>query len=338
MKKNTLLLNLTAFVAASLPVSAEWSVISTFDDESALSIVEDIPNTENSNARSEIVDGMLGLYPGDLFDATSNLFALVDLGVDLKAASISASGPVTFYFEMYHPTVTVDDGNGGTTTRQAIADIAFGLSNEDSDTVETVRYDSFNVMHRINSGNINWEPRSTSYVPQGILTADTKHSVWVVVDYNLNYCQMYVQGGTYTSQTPLDAGEGNGNFWFFRADPAATSTVDKFLFALSRGLVGNEKGKDSFFFDNFVVDTAGENLTMPDVGGSTKGPGYFGNFDVVMAGGEPWVDTGDWLGWVSVGSYPFVYILNLESFGYVSDPSVTGDKDAGGFWMYSFKN
>jgi len=65
------------------------------------------------------------------------------------------------------------------------------------------------------------------------------------------------------------------------------------------------------------------------------GPGYFGNYEVITGtDGQQLVDTGAWLGWVEVTSYPWVYMYSTSSWEYMADPDMTGDKDAGGAWLY----
>ena len=181
--KKTILIPIIASAIAAGSLQADWSIVSTFDDASALDLITDNTNIEGSNARSEIVNGKWAAYPGDVFEATSNLYALLDLGVDLKAASIAAGGPVSVYVEVTQP--TVDDGAGG--TRKAIVDTVWGLSNIDSSVVLETRYNSYNVMQRINGGNDNFEGRNggSYWAPTGgqMFNADVTYKIWMVVDY-----------------------------------------------------------------------------------------------------------------------------------------------------------
>lgn len=61
-------------------------------------------------------------------------------------------------------------------------------------------------------------------------------------------------------------------------------------------------GKQSFF-----------TLSFDDVG-PVKGPGEFGDFDVI----DGYVNTGSWLGWVYVEEYPWCYIVELDKYIYAS--------------------
>ncbi len=99
MKNHIPTILLSAFVAIGT-AQAEWEVVSTFDDDSALDLITDNTNIEGSNARSEIVDGKWAVFPGELFEDNSNLYSMLDLGVDLKAASLGTEGPVTVYMEV----------------------------------------------------------------------------------------------------------------------------------------------------------------------------------------------------------------------------------------------
>ena len=52
--------------------------------------------------------------------------------------------------------------------------------------------------------------------------------------------------------------------------------------------------------------------------------GMFNGFEVV----DGWVDTGDFVGWVNITHYPYVYLLSMEAYGYAA-PSDSGDG-----WLY----
>jgi len=299
--------------------SADWTIVSTFDDQSALSIVTDLQNQAGSNAHSDVIDGKLVVFPGDLLEATSNLWTFVDLGVDLKEASIAREGFVTFYMEITEPLI---EGH------KAVSDVVWGLSNVDSDEVLTTRYNSYNAMQRIDSATDQFEGRNGSnYELMGKLDADVPYSIWIVVDYYLGYYETYVQGGIWTSPTKMPS---STTAWLFRVDPISTQTVDKFLIALTRGNTTSEKGKDPSYFDNIAYDISGENITKPNFGGASKGPGALGNYDMTAAGD---VDTGNWLVWVNAAKYPWVYLYSTAGWAYFG----TSDKDAAGAWIYMKK-
>lgn len=333
MKQNHLLLSVAGLIAAGT-ASAEWTVINTFDDASALATVTDTINVEGSGAGSTVVDGMWALNPGSLFETTSNLYAMQDLGVDLKAASlVSADGFVTLYFEMMQP--IVDDGAGG--TRKAIVDHAFGTSNIDEDEILTERYNSFSAMQRVQVGDTYEVRDGGSYAVVDALQGGVKYSVWIVADFLFGECNVYIQGGQWATQTMV-AVDGDSVF-SFRVEPSAEQTVDKFLVAVSRGnSIDGEKAIDPLYFDSIAVDTSGSNLTMPPVGtGPEMGPGFFGNYEVVEVDGFGWVNTGNWLGWVMIEDYPYIWYDSIHSWGFISDLDMSGDKDAGGAWIYQFK-
>jgi hypothetical protein len=307
------------------PVASAWNVVSTFDDASALDIVTDSTNIEGSNARTEIIDGKLAAFPGDVFENTSNLYALVDMGADLKAMSQASGGPVTVYVEVTQPTVS--DGQGG--TRKAIVDTVWGMANIDSDVVLETRYNSYNVMQRINVGTDNFEGRNGGgYWTTGeMFQADVTYKIWLVVDYNLNFYEAYVQGGQWTEQTKLDTEDGTG-IWLFRVNPAPEDTVDKFMIALSRGnTVDGEKGIDPTYFDNLAY-ADGMDLSTPSVGGGPVGDTWAG-FDVT-ADGDAF--TGDWLGWVNVTFDPWIFSYSLNQWMFIDESAVT----ASGGWVYVF--
>lgn len=323
---NKILVPVLSSAIAALSAQADWTVVSTFDDASALSIVTDVTNIEASNARSEIVDGRLACFPGDLFEATSNLYAMIDLGVDLRAASIAAGGPVTAYIEVIQPTIG---------DHKAIVDTVWGLSNATPDSVlagDPNRFNAYNVMQRINSGTDGWEVLNkdaggaNAYQPIGIFTADTVYSIWMVVDYTLNFWECYVQGGQWTEQTRLNTVDETG-IYLFRTNPAVDGIVKYAQISLSRGNASAEKGIDPTYFDNLAIDTSGQNLTKPATGG---GFGKWGPWDVVDAAGN--VDTGSWMGWVNTAFKPYIWSYSLSSYMYIDEGSIT----AGGSWVYVF--
>jgi len=310
MKKYTLTLIL-ASAAAAVSVNADWNIVSTFDDASALDLVTDSTNIEGSNARSEIVDGKWAVFPGDIFEDNSNLYALLDMGTDLKAMSQASGGSVTVYLEVTQPTVS--DGQGG--TRKAIVDTVWGIANIDSDEVLETRYNSYNAMQRINVGNDNFEGRNGgSYEATGeMFQADVTYKIWLVIDYNLNFYEAYIQGGQWTEQTKVDT-EDNSGVWLFRVNPAPENTVDKFMVALSRGnSVDGAKGLDPTYFDN-IAYYDGMELSTPPVGGGETWYGY-----AVDANG--WANTGSWMSWVNVTFDPYIWNLALDKYVIITDGS-----------------
>lgn len=340
MNQKKLLLTLSCLIGLAGSASADWTLLNNFNDPSDADRVTNILTFDDSGAGGFVEDGVLSCKPGALYDQTSNAWILLDLGVDLQAASVAVDGPITMYFEMIHPIVPYGDEG---LTRQAIADVAMGFCHSEPATILVDRYDSLNASMRINSGNINWEPRNGgSYIPQGVLTPDVTHSLWMVCDFVYNYFEIYIQGGAWTDQTGIDASVELGNSWSFRVNPDDGVNVHNFLVALSRGnSVAGEKGKDPFYFDNFYYDATGANLTLPPIEGEVYGPGIFGSYVVVSdEGGNRWVDTGSWMGWVNVEYMMaaatddgFAYILDLDTWAY----AVAGASDAVGGWLYVYK-
>jgi hypothetical protein len=321
--KKEILVTLLSGALTSLSVQAAWTVVSTFDDETALSAVTDITNIEGSNARSGVVNGMWAVFPGDLFEQTSNIYALLDLGVDMKAAGVASGQPVTLYFEILQP--MVDDGLGG--MRKALVDTSWGPYNWDAAEVLNQRFNGFNAMQRINSGNDSFEGRNgTAYEPFQPFNADVRYKLWMVIDYTLNFSEFYVQGGQWTEQTRLDTIDTTG-IWLFRQNPAPETIVRYFHVALSAGTIAAPKGRDPTMFDNFAVDLAGQNLTTPDVGG---GFGNWGPWPIVDAAGN--VDTTPWLGWVNVAAKPYIWSYTLNTYMYIDEGSIT----SGGSWVYVY--
>ncbi len=291
---------------------ADWNV--EFDFNSGIPQEVFVSNLiEGGTAVADTLDGWMRLQHGDPLEDTNNLWVMLPLSEDLKAASIAANGPVTVYFEMMHPSVS------GT---PAIVDVAWGLSNEDPDTVLETRYNVFNAMMRINAGTSGFELRDGgSYVPVTLLETDTPYQVWIVVDYTLNYMEVFMQGGTgdYASQTSIGVAA-------FRVDPAAEQTVDYFAIGCSDGTLAEPKGVDYFLFDNVAIDTTGQNLATPSIAEPVTWAGY-------TVDGNGNANTGDWLGIINVTHAPWVYSWSMGAYLYIEEANVTD----GGGWVYVSK-
>lgn len=296
-------------LTASVSLFADWSVEYTFDSDTLPEEVFQAVNREGSTEFADVLNGMLRVNHGDLLEQTSNLWVMLPLSADLKAASEAVGGPVTVYFEMMQPSI---DG------QKAIVDVAWGLSNIDPDTILEDRYNSFNAMLRIDSGDLNFELRDGGgYTEVTQLTADTVYSVWMVVDYTLNFMEVFLQGGQYTDQTSV-------GLVAFRANPDVGQTVDYFTLGLSSGnSVDGAKGVDYMLYDTLAIDTTGENLSTP-----TPGPAaLWAGFSVDANG---WVNTGDWLGYVNVDKAPWIYSDDLDNWMYIEEANVSSS----GGWVF----
>lgn len=328
MKMKSLILTLSLGVAVSSLSFGDWTLVNDFNEPADLDGVSDRTNQEGSNARTELVDGKLAAFPGVALENTSNLFAGVNLGVDLRAASEAVQGPVTVYFQLIQPTVS--DGAGG--TRKAIVDTVWGLTHFDPDQWTTETYNSYNSMARINFGNDNLEVRDAgSYVASGeLLQADTVYELWIEVDFFFNEWVGYVKGGQWTERTKLmgtdDEFLGFRKVPGFEVDGTTPQSVDYFLIALSRGNLAAEKGQDPTYFDNIYVDTTGVNATSPVEGGLGK----WGPFDIYDEAGN--VDTGSWMGFVNIGFDPWIWSYSLNQYLYIDSNSITSS----GSWVYVF--
>jgi hypothetical protein len=321
MNKRNIITTLAGLLAGASSYG-EWTIVSTFDDAGALSAITDSTNIEGSNARSEIVNGKWAVFPGDLFEATSNLYAMLDLGTDLRAASIASGKPVTVYFEVVQP--TVPDGQGG--TRKAILDTVWGISNYPPSQVLETRYNSYNAMQRINAGNDSFEGRNgNAYEVVQQFGADVTYQIWLVIDFTINFYEAYIQGGQWTEQTRLGTAATEG-FWGFRVNPAETDTAQYMLVALSRGnSVQGEKGIDPTYFDNVAIDSSGLNLTSP-VGSAQSWAGF-----AVDGAGN--VNTGGWMGFLNVSDSPWIWSYSLSSWMYIDESFVSSS----GSWIYVLK-
>lgn len=313
MKIKSKILALTSLCVATTGILyADWEMQYDFESQGDLDAATVIANRDGSEATAELEDGMLKVIHGNLLEDTSNLWVMLPLQEDLIPASqASSDGTVTVYYEMVQPTV---DGS------KAIVDVAWGISNITSEEILEETYNSFNVMQRINSGNDNYEVRDGGdYVPIDILDADTRYKVWMVIDYELNFVDFYVQGGQWSKQTLIH------ELAEFRVNPGPDDTADDLLIGLSRGNIGDgEKGIDYMYFDNIAIDTSGTNLDPVDDGGSTE---MWADWEVVQGG---WVETGSFMGWLYVGHDPYIYSLGLEKYIYLPEGNVKGS----GAWTF----
>lgn len=316
--KHLLSITSLAGIFAVTSLSADWTVVSTFDDESAGDLIEDVTNIPDSGARSEIENGQWAVYPGNLFDQTSNLFALLDLGTDVKAEALANDGIVTIYFEFTQPLI---DGE------KALLDTVWGLSNVDETGVLENGFTGYNAMQRINSGSNGFEGRDgESYYEIAQLEADVKYSMWMVVDFGLNYYRAYVQGGQWEEVTEVPSPDPQSEgLWFFRENPG-DAPVEYFRVSLSRGNTDEPKGEDPAYFDNVAYDATGENLTVP--GGEPPVEELY--LDTWPVDADGWANTESWFGWVYVEFEPWVYSNNLGSYIWVDE----GSFSEAGSWTY----
>lgn len=316
MKRKRLFTTLLAFGLSSIYSFSDWVIEYDFNT----GVPEDLFQTTNLEGSTEIADvqnGMLRLVHGDRLEQTSNLWVMLPMSEDLNAVSRASGGQVTLQFKMMQPTV---DGD------KAIVDVAWGMSNVPPEDILAQRYNSFNAMMRIDSGSDNFELyNSNTYNTVAQLQANEVYTVWLVLDYNLNFMQVYIQGGQWAEQTDL-------GMKFFRNNPDVSTEVRYLTFGLSSGHVNDLKGIDYMFFDDIAVDYTGLNLTAIDGSGGgdpDPEPVFWHGFEVDSSGNT---NTGNWMGWVYVENDPWIWSYELREYVYIPSQGVSLE----GGWIYVF--
>lgn len=302
---------------------AEWEIISTFSDPRILDRITVAVRVSGTSAYTDVSNGRWVVYAGkELSSRYNNIFAMLDLGVDIRAASIASGKPVTLYLEIIQP--TVNDGLGG--TRKSIIDMSWGLINCHPSQILVDRWNSFNALERIGIEEDAYEIRNgAEYETISQLHPDTPYKIWMVIDYNYNVFESYILGGQWPVQTRMDSKYTYG-YWFFRQVPAQEDEIRHFTFAVSRGSTIEEKSLDPGYMDNLALDVSGENLTIPQFNNDF---GNWGPYPILDSAGH--VDTAEWLGWLCVDSAPSIWCYSLDGWIYLEEPD---DPDA---WVYVFK-
>ncbi len=305
-------LSLSICLIAAIPTIGlgDWSIVSTFDSPNEIIKIKDVHYSYPFDGGSAVENGKWVVYPGTPSGITLYLFAILELGADLRAASIASEKPVTIYFEFTQP--LVDNG-----AKKAVTNAYWGLIHEGPATVASTRYESYNSFQRINIANDTLEGRNgTSFVPHQVLQGGETYKIWFVLKFNSapfpSFYDTYILGGQWTEQTLLS----DPSPWAFFVNPLSTDKVEHFMVTTT---IGTGKSEDPVYFDNVVIDLDDANLTVPDTSGqsSTHWAGYpiydeFGN-----------VDTGSWMGWVNVTYRPFIYSYELAKYLYIPDAALS---------------
>jgi hypothetical protein len=156
------------------------------------------------------------------------------------------------------------------------------------------------------------------------LTMEEWYEIWITIDHNNSSFAVYIRGGSefpeVTKAYPAGEGEmaGYRNLTF---DPMET-----FMIIATTGTIGDARSVDNFYVDDIYVDATGHNLTSP----LSSDFGKWGPWDIIDGDGN--VDTGSWMGYVSVAYAPFIWVYNLNQWIYVEESAL----GSGGAWAYVF--
>jgi hypothetical protein len=305
-----------------------WTVVADVEDPSVTADATVV--TDPVNATNQV----LSVFPGATLDPTLNL------RVYRKIPEFT-NEYATFYMRFMQPFVTREG-----VEVKAQVDAVFGLTSVDEPTAygdysTAVRIDFDNSFDIYDGDRQEADPsRLKGYqkirdeVQQ--LTGGVWYELWMVVDtFNLTY-QLWVKGGPEYPDQTLVYPFGGDTTKFVSWRNTTLDFLDVFVITTSAGNnFQGAKGLDPTYFDDLYVNVDGIDLTSPAATVEpTKGPGVFGNYDVVLGGdNQAWVDTGTWMGWVNVENHPLIYVLDLNLWAYAAGD----DKDAIGAWIYTFK-
>ncbi|MBT6769911.1 MAG: hypothetical protein HOA81_13100 [Opitutales bacterium] len=169
--------------------------------------------------------------------------------------SLTAPTKSTFYMKYRRPIV---DGS------PAESDTTWGMVAETARNAETGihAYGSYSVLGRTEIDGIIDIRNGGTYenLTAAALETETWYEFWFVVDHANNEFTQYIKGGTdYPTQTqlPRDAAI-TAQYRNQTLDPLST-----ILLITTTGGSTNRKGKDPVYFDDFFIDTTGENLNSP---------------------------------------------------------------------------
>lgn len=143
-------------------------------------------------------------------------------------------------------------------------DISFGFT--DAPIYSYASVDAYEVQGRRYTGNnlankfLAVRDGSLLYTNSQSFNSDVWYKIWMVVDNSADKWKMFIQGGAYTSPTPVDY-SGKTVFDFFHG-AAASDLVRFFLWTPLQSVSNGANG--GFWMDDIYL-AAGENLTDPTV-------------------------------------------------------------------------
>ena len=321
--KKILITTLVAGLVLPFAASAEWELISDFESEDSLDAWT-IDNRLDRNLEDDEWDSSWGIVPRPFDDLGG--FALsaaegtvrfnwLDVGIDL--GELPTTNTFTLFYELAQSDLTADRVFG---LHPDTPDEWFFLDDEGL-WQAGYAFGAYSTVHRLGLPGANAH-NGTGYSPN--YTEDQASNAWyrfwmVVnpVDFTWN---LHVQGGEFAEVTQVTSNYSWRNLTF---DPLRTWRM-----RLGGNAGDNATTGAPTYFDNLFLDRTGENLTLPPRPGGeviTMGPGIFSDYVV----NDGWVDTGEWMGWVTVDTYPFFYVHDLDGWAYAGG----GDASAGA-WVF----
>ncbi len=329
--KKILITTLVAGLVLPFAASAEWELISDFETEESLEAWV-IDNRLSRNEPDDAWDSSWGIVPRPFDDLGG--FALsaaegtvrwqiLDVGIDL--GPLPTTNVYTLFYEVAQTDLT---GSRIMGLHPDTPDFWFTFDESDGTWSDNYAWAAYSTVHRMGDAGLNvWAaPGNAGYADNYSDEQQPQvwYRFWMVVNPVDFAWDLYTQGGEFEEVTRVTTAVDTGYFWRNATfDPLRT-----FRLRLQGETADRTPTGAPTYFDNLFLDRTGENLTLPPRPGGEvilRGPGVF--FDYIVADG--WVDTGDWMGWVTVDTYPFFYINVLDSWGY-SD----GNASPFGAWVF----
>ncbi|MFO7725926.1 MAG: hypothetical protein R6V45_10290 [Oceanipulchritudo sp.] len=144
-------------------------------------------------------------------------------------------------------------------------------------------------------------------------------TLYYLIDNELDRTQLFYQGESMDEPELVELVDGSTDFIFRNGttDPLVTFTV------ISAG--SNSGPVSVFLLDDIYYDPTGFNLDGAEL---PEGPASWAGYPVINEAGD--ADTGDWLGWVSALSDPWIFVYSVGNFFYMPEEEVTDS----GAWTY----
>jgi hypothetical protein len=244
----------------------------------------------------------------------TTLIDFLNFGRDLGA--LPTTNSYTIYYE-----VAMSDLSGGP---------VIALQEGTPLQLELGNWSNLSAVHRMggqagmNTRNEDGTAYASDYATDQI--AETWYRFWMVIYPDQFKWDLYTQGGEFTEITKVTTAVEDGYIW--RNQTFSPLNLLRFYLIVGNTLETQSTGLPTYY-DNIYIDRNGVNLTSPVSSVSTPmGPGVFSDYELT----EGYVDTGDWMGYVYVADYPYVYSIALGSWVYSG-----GGGSSGGSWFYVFK-
>lgn len=141
------------------------------------------------------------------------------------------------------------------------------------------------------------------------LPSDAWMHTWLVIDHSNNTFDVYAEIPGYHTEPTLIYDDA-----VYRFDTFAPLEIIYMWVTMSHPDTLNEAHLDPILWDNFYIDTAGENLSYPASTSTETWQGY-------ALDADSWANTGSWLGWVNTFFDPYIWSNSLNKYVYIEDDS-----------------